>query len=111
VAELYDCFTMEVILQLEDYGWSAKGEGGPFVAAGNIAPGGSIPVNTGGGLLSGVYMADWTPFVEGVTQLRGEGGARQVADANIALVTGHGGEILRPGMCSTHSTLILGREA
>jgi acetyl-CoA acetyltransferase len=111
VAELYDCFTMEVILQLEDYGWCGKGQGGPFVAAGNIAPGGSIPVNTGGGLLSGVYMADWTPFVEAVTQVRGDGGERQVSDVKVALVSGHGGEILRPGMCSTHSTLLLGARA
>ena len=111
VAELYDCFTMEVILQLEDYGWCRKGEGGPFVAAGSIAPGGTIPVNTGGGLLSGYYMADWTPFVEGVTQLRGEGAERQVAGAEVALVSGHGGEILRPGMCSTHGTLLLGKGA
>jgi acetyl-CoA acetyltransferase len=110
VAELYDCFTMEVILQLEDYGWCAKGQGGPFVAAGSIAPGGTIPVNTGGGLLSGVYMADWTPLVEAVTQMRGDGGQRQVLDANVALVSGHGGEILRPGMCSTHATLLLGRD-
>jgi acetyl-CoA acetyltransferase len=110
VAELYDCFTMEVILQLEDYGWCAKGQGGPFVAAGNIAPGGTIPVNTGGGLLSGRYMADWTPFTEAVTQLRGEGGQRQVDGTRTALVSGHGGEILRPGMCSIHSTLLLGAE-
>ncbi len=110
VAELYDCFTMEVILQMEDYGWCGKGEGGPFVAAGNIAPGGSIPVNTGGGLLSGGYMADWTPFVEAIIQLRGDGGPRQVADAKVALVSGHGGEILRPGMCSIHSSLLLSNE-
>ncbi len=111
VAELYDCFTTEVILQLEDYGWCAKGEGGPFAASGAIAPGGRIPVNTGGGMLSGYYMADWTAFVEAVTQLRGDGGARQVAGAEVGLVTGHGGEILRPGMCSTHGALLLGKAA
>ncbi len=111
VAQLYDCFTTEVVMQVEDYGWCAKGEGGPFIAAGNIAPGGTIPVNTGGGLLSGSYMADWTPFMEAVTQLRGAGGKRQVADAQVALVSGHGGEILRPGMCSTHAALLLGTEA
>jgi acetyl-CoA acetyltransferase len=111
VAELYDCFTMEVLMQVEDYGWCAKGEGGPFIAAGNIAPGGTIPVNTGGGLLSGYYMADWTPFTEAVIQLSGQGGERQVPNAKIALVSGHGGEILRPGMCSIHSTLVLGTEA
>lgn len=111
VAELYDCFTMEVILQMEDYGWAAKGEGGPFVASGATAPGGTVPVNTGGGLLSDRYMADWTPFVEGMVQLRGEGGARQVPGARLALVSGHGGEILRPGMCSIHSTLLLSTES
>lgn len=111
VAELYDCFTGEVLMQVEDYGWCAKGEGGPFIAAGNIAPAGTIPVNTGGGLLSCYYLADWTPFTEAVIQLRGEGGERQVAGAKIALVSGHGGEILRPGMCSIHATLVLGTES
>jgi len=111
VAELYDCFTMEVIMQLEDYGWCGKGEGGPFAASGAIAPGGTVPVNTGGGLLSCCYMADWTPFTEAVTQLRGEGGERQVPAAKVALASGHGGEILRPGMCSIHATLLLGNEA
>lgn len=110
VAELYDCFTMEVLLQLEDYGWCQKGEGGSFVAAGNIAPGGSIPVNTGGGLLSCYYLADWTPFTEALVQLWAEGGERQVPGAKVALVSGHGGEILRPGMCSIHGTLLLGTE-
>ncbi|MCA1644818.1 MAG: thiolase family protein [Chloroflexi bacterium] len=79
------------------------------IEAGNIAPGGTIPVNTGGGLLSGFYLFDWTGLAEGVRQLRGECGDRQVADADIALVTGHGGELLIPGMCSTHATCILGR--
>ena len=110
VAELYDCFSMEVIMQMEDYGWCAKGEGGPFVASGAIAPGGKIPVNTGGGLMACHYMADWTPFVEAVTQIRDDGGQRQVPDARVALVSGHGGEILRPGMCSIHASLLLGKD-
>lgn len=109
VAEFYDCFTAEVIFQLEDYGWCAKGEGGPFVEAGNIAPGGTVPVNTGGGQLSGFYLFDYTGLAEAVVQLRGEGGARQVPDAEVALVTGHGGEMVIPFMCSTHATTILGR--
>ncbi len=108
-AEFYDCFTAEVLFQLEDYGWCKKGEGGAFVEAGNIAPGGTIPVNTGGGLLSSHHHIDFTGLAEAVIQLRGEGGARQVKDAAVSLVTGHGGEILHPGMCSIHSTLILGR--
>ena len=109
VAELYDCFTAEVLFQLEDYGWCKKGEGGAFVEAGNIGPGGSIPVNTGGGQLSGFYIFDYTGLAEGIRQVRGECGERQVKDAEIALVTGHGGEMLVPGMCSTHATAILGR--
>ena len=109
VAELYDCFTAEVLFQLEDYGWCAKGEGGAFVESGAIGPGGSIPVNTGGGQLSGFYLFDYTGLAEGVRQLRGEGGERQVADAEVALVTGHGGEMLVPGMCSTHAAAVLGR--
>lgn len=109
VAELYDCFTSEVLFQLEDYGWCNKGEGGRFVEAGNIAPGGTIPVNTGGGLLSSHHHGDFTGFLEAVTQLRGEGGARQVKDAEIAMVTGHGGEVIRPGMCSHHACLLLRR--
>ena len=108
-AQLYDCFTGEVLFQLEDYGWCKKGEGGSFAEAGHIAPGGDTPVNTGGGLLSAYHYGDLTGFSEAVLQLRGEAGERQVDDAKICLVSGHGGEILSPGMCSIHSTLILGR--
>lgn len=109
VATLYDCFTGEVLFQLEDYGWCKKGEGGPFVADGHIGPGGDIPVNTFGGLLSAYHCSDMGGFAEAVFQLRGVAGERQVPDAEIALVSGHGGEILSPGMCSMHSTIILGR--
>jgi len=70
-AQLYDCFTGEVLFQLEDYGWCKKGEGGPFVESGAIAPGGTIPVNTGGELLSCHHLADLTGFAEAVRQLRG----------------------------------------
>jgi acetyl-CoA acetyltransferase len=109
VALLYDCFTAEVVLQLEDYGWCKKGEGGAFVQSGNIGPGGTIPVNTGGGLLSGFYLFDYTGMAEAIVQLRGDAGERQIENAEIALVSGHGGELLIPGMCSTHSTAVLGR--
>ena len=109
VAELYDCFTAEVMLQLEDYGWCKKGEGGPFVEAGHTKPGGDIPVNTGGGLLSSHHLGNLTPVSEALIQLRGEGGDRQVEGAEIALATGHGGEIVSGQMCSIHSTLILRR--
>lgn len=102
VVELYDCYTFTVLVCLEDYGFCAKGEGGPFVADGRIAPGGSLPVNTGGGQLSAFYMWGMTPISEAVIQLRGDGGARQVEGAQTALVSGNG------GILSTHSTLVLG---
>jgi len=108
-AQLYDCFTGEVLFQLEDYGWCGKGEGGPFVADGHIGPGGDIPVNTSGGLLAAYHFGDLTGLSEAVLQLRGEAGARQIPNCHVALVTGHGGEVLSPGMCSIHSSLILGR--
>ena len=101
VVELYDCYTFTVLVTLEDYGFCAKGEGGPFVADGRIAPGGALPVNTGGGQLSSFYMWGMTPVSEAVIQLRGDGGARQVPDAEVALVSGNG------GILSTHATLVL----
>jgi acetyl-CoA acetyltransferase len=109
MAQFYDCFTAEVLFQLEDYGWCGKGEGGPFVEEGHLGPGGDLPTNTSGGLLSAYHMADLTGISEAVIQLRGEAGERQVVDAKVALVTGHGGELISPGMCSIHSTLLLGR--
>lgn len=107
-AQLYDCFTGEVLFQLEDYGWCGKGEGGPFVEGGRIGPGGSIPVNTSGGLLSAYHYGDLTGLSEAVIQLRGAGGERQVEGARVGIVTGHGGELISPGMCSIHTTLVLG---
>mgnify|MGYP001286573183 CR=1 FL=1 len=91
VAQIYDCFTITVLLTLEDYGFCKKGEGGPFVAEGNTRLDGRIPTNTAGGELSWSYMQGFTPLVEGVRQMRNESGATQVQDAEIALVTGHGG--------------------
>lgn len=102
VVELYDCYTFTVLVCLEDYGFCKKGEGGPFVADGKTAPGGSLPLNTGGGQLSSFYMWGMTPLSEAILQLRGDGGRRQVAGARRALVSGNG------GILSTHSTLILG---
>lgn len=108
-AQLPDCFTAEVVFQMEDYGWCGKGEGGPFVAEGHIGPGGSIPVNTGGGWLSAYHFCDMTGLSEAVLQLRGDAADRQVPDCEFVLVAGHGGEVLTPGMCSMHSSLILGK--
>ena len=66
-------------------------------------------MNTSGGLLSAYHYGDLTGLSEAMLQLRGEAGERQVKDAGLCLVSGHGGEILSPGMCSIHSSLILGR--
>ena len=108
MAALYDPFTISVIMQLEEYGFCAAGEGGPFVAAGETGPRGRIPTNTGGGQLSGYYATGFTALVEGIRQLRGEGGATQVEGAEVALVSGHGGN---GGVQNTwaHATALLGR--
>ena len=81
-AQFYDCFSAEVLFQLEDYGWCGKGEGGAFLETGATAPGGSIPVNTGGGLLSCYHLGDLTGMAEAIRQLRGEAGDRQVETRN-----------------------------
>ena len=101
LCELYDCYTFTVLVTLEGYGFCAKGESGPFVADGRTAPGGSLPVNTGGGQLSSSYMWGMTPIAEAVVQARGEAGERQVPHHDVVLVSGNG------GLLSTHSTLVL----
>ena len=88
VALLYDHFSPMVILQLEDYGFCGIGEGGDFVAEGNIRwPTGSLPVNTHGGNLSEAYIIGMTHVKEGVEQVRGTA-VNQVEGAKVALVTG-----------------------
>ena len=102
--QLYDCYTYTVLVTLEDYGFCGKGEGGPFIEDGRLAPGGSLPTNTGGGELSSFYMWGMTPLTEGVIQARGHGGERQVKN-DLILVTGNG------GILNYHSTLLLSPEA
>lgn len=103
--ELYDCFTIVVLLQLEDYGFCDRGQAGAFVVAGETRPGGSLPVNTAGGLLAEGYGGGMLHVVEAVRQLRGEGGDRQIEGAGVGLVSGHGLGL------NTHATLILSRDA
>lgn len=107
VVELYDAFTINTILFLEDLGFCPKGEGGRFVEGGRIAPGGSLPVNTNGGGLSYCHPGMYGLFllIEAVRQLRGECGGRQVPGAQTAIAHGNG------GVLSSQSTVILGTEA
>lgn len=107
VIQLYDAFSINVILFLEDLGFCAKGEGGSFVAAGRIAPGGARPVNTNGGGISCVHPGMYGLFcmIEAVRQLRGECGDRQIESPEIALAHGNGGTL------SSQATTIFGTEA
>ena len=103
-AQIYDCFTYMVLTQLEDYGFCKKGEGGAFVSSGALRLGGALPCNTSGGQLSEAHAEGMLQIVEGVRQMRHLYPAeRQVKNAEIALISGHGGN----QVC--HSTLILGK--
>jgi acetyl-CoA acetyltransferase len=106
VVELYDAFTINTILFLEDLGFCPKGEGGAFVEGGRIAPGGALPVNTNGGGLSCVHPGMYGLFtmVEATQQLMGVAGERQVHGAKLAVAHGNGGEL------SSQATLVLGTE-
>jgi acetyl-CoA acetyltransferase len=104
---VYDAFTINTILFLEDLGFCPKGEGGRFVQGGRIAPGGELAVNTNGGGLSCVHPGMYGMFLilEAVTQIRGQAGARQLKKADIALLHGNGGTL------SSQVTAFLGSEA
>lgn len=104
VVELYDAFTINPVLFMEDLGFCAKGEGGAFFENGHTAPGGAQPVNTNGGGLSCVHPGMYGLFtlVEAVQQITGVAGARQVEGAKLALAHGSGGYL------SSQVTAILG---
>jgi acetyl-CoA acetyltransferase len=104
--ELYDCFTPVVLLELEDLGFCAPGEAGAFVAEGHARLGGRLPMNTHGGLLSHCHPGNpgsMFALTEATLQLRHAAGARQVANAEAALLHAQG------GILSSHCSLILGR--
>ena len=107
VVELYDAFSINTIMFLEDLGFCKKGEGGDFVASGVTGPGGSLPVNTNGGGLACVHPGMYGLFtvVEAYRQLTGSAGERQVPDAEIAVAHGNG------GFLSSQVTAILGSSA
>jgi len=102
IAELYDCFTITTILQLEDLGFADRGEGGSFAREAGIGAHGALPVNTHGGLLAHSYTGSANHVVEAVRQLRGERGDGQIDDVEVALITGLG--------IPDHATLVLTRD-
>jgi acetyl-CoA acetyltransferase len=101
VAEIYDSFTITVLLTLEALGFCKRGEGGEFVSGQRTAPGGAFPMNTNGGGLSYAHPGMYGIFllIEAVRQLRGECGERQVPDARVALVNGTGGTLSSTATC------------
>lgn len=107
VLEMYDAFTINVILFLEDLGFCPKGEGGELVGSGRIAPGGDLPVNTNGGGLSYCHPGMYGIFaiIEAVRQLRGEAGESQQPQVEVALVHGNG------AVLSSQATALLGRQS
>jgi acetyl-CoA C-acetyltransferase len=103
-AQLYDSFTITVLLALEDLGFCKKGEGGPFVEAGEITPEGSVPINTDGGGLSSNHPGRRGVFalIEAVRQLRGESPGVQLRDPKLAVAHGVGGQL------SAAATMVVG---
>jgi acetyl-CoA acetyltransferase len=106
VFQMYDSFTYTVLVVLEDLGFVSKGEGGAFVADGNLRLGGQLPTNTDGGGLSSTHpgMRGLYLLCEATRQLRGEAGESQVEGAEIAVCNGSGGWL------STQGTVVLGTE-
>jgi acetyl-CoA acetyltransferase len=102
VAEVYDCFTISELIQIEDVGLAPRGESAKMAAAGHFDPGGRLPINTHGGLLSQSYTVGANHVIEAVRQLRGERGEAQVEGAEVALVAGLG--------APEHATILLTKD-
>jgi acetyl-CoA acetyltransferase len=106
VAEIYDSFTITLLVELESIGFFARGEAGEAALAGELDLGGCLPCNTHGGLLSYAHSGaagGMFHIVEAVHQLRGQAAARQVEDAGLAYVHGDG------GVLSAHASLVLAK--
>jgi acetyl-CoA acetyltransferase len=107
--EIYDCFTYAVEITLQDYGFFGPGEGEDWFKGGTIEPGGRMPVNTSGGQLSEVYFMGLTPLTEGVMQIMGRCGDRQLGpktntrEPKIIICSDNG------GILQSHMTVILRR--
>ena len=107
--EIYDCFTYAVEITLQDYGFFGPGEGKDWFSGGTTAPGGRMPVNTSGGQLSEAYFMGLTPLTEGVMQIMGRCGDRQLGletdtvSPEIILCSDNGGTL------QSHMTTILRR--
>ncbi len=105
VAELYDCFSIALLLQIEGIGLCGEGEAGQYALDGGLELGkGRCPVNTDGGLLSFAHLAGMRRVIEASLQLRGEAGERQVPDAELAIATSIAGWV------SNHHTMVLARD-
>jgi acetyl-CoA acetyltransferase len=102
VAMIYDCFSITMVLQMEELGFCPRGEGFAFAADGRLGPGGDFPVNTHGGHLAYAYLPSVVHVIEAVRQLRGTRGPAQVADAEVALVGALGG--------NDHTTLMFTKD-
>jgi acetyl-CoA acetyltransferase len=105
--QVYDAFSINTILFLEDLGFVKKGEGAAFVASGAIDPGGTLPVNTNGGGLSYCHpgMYGLLVLIEAARQVRGDAGKRQIKNCDVSIAHGNG------GVFSSQCTVLLGSAA